>query len=176
MHKLLPSFSLYWRNTLLFEQIAPPKGSSFSADVQTHVGHPSSSSSSASPPIVLLSTSVDPFTVRGRLVCRNRHKGREREWEGGHRRPSGTPRPQEVDRAPQGSILKGAGSGQQGRGGKDSFELNRVFYSTFLYCEGARLAKTAFSLRSFLFAPFLSTASCERSTQAGRCRFKSSVL
>lgn len=41
-----------------------------------------------------------------------------------HIRPSGTPHPQEVDRAPQGSILVRAGSGWRGCSGKGIGNLN----------------------------------------------------
>lgn len=83
----------------------------------------------------------------------------KRERESRQRRPSGTPHPQEVDRAPQGLILVQAGSGRRGpqqwkRHCK--FELNRVFYSTFLYCEWARFAGSNlfffFLFEKFLFA------------------------
>lgn len=63
-------------------------------------------------------------------MWKTKHSKKQREREkkeserGGQRRPSGTPHPQEVDRAPQGFILVRAGSGWRGRSGKGIANLN----------------------------------------------------
>lgn len=114
--------------------------------------------------------------ISGRATCgkRKQKEKKERERESRQRRPSGTPHPQEVDRAPQGLILVQAGSGRRGpqqwkRHCK--FELNRVFYSTFLYCEWARFAGSNlfffFSSRSFYLLYTTRWMRSERSAQDG---------